>query len=141
MSRRSFISCRDRNGILAETCRAVDKFAQRSIPSVCAHAASKPDTDRKRFLAFYCTLQNVRNRQHNVIFLKNFRLIWQKIKIPQIFFCRFELDDHQFCLRCRSGKIFFRFPAAVAASLVPCPFRSVEGTISSGFSAASASLI
>ena len=43
---------------------------------------SKPDTDRKRHLTFYCTLQHVSNRQHDVIFLKNLRFVVEEDKNP-----------------------------------------------------------
>ena len=89
---------------------------------MCTHIRPKPYADRKRHLIFYRALQHIGNCQHDVIFLKNLCLPWEKVKIPQIFFGGLKLDDHQLCFRRRPGKIFFRDP-------ISCCYGGKPGTV------------
>ena len=71
-------------------------------------AASDPQADRKWHLQFFRPGNRISDGHHHVIFLKDFCIRRVEIKIPEVLFCRFYLDDDQCRFRRRSGKIFSR---------------------------------
>ena len=87
---------------------------------MCPHIGTKSDADGQGHIVFCCTAKHIGNRKHDIIFLVNLRLIRKKVKITQIFFCRFQFYDHQNGFRCCPGKILLWYCLSCCYGSHPC---------------------